>query len=108
MVPYQAVDDVLKELAPLLAKGDAVIDGGNSPYKESMRRAKELEGKGIDFLDAGVSGGPAGARHGACIMVGGREQVFRKFEQLFKDASVEGGYAYFGAAGCRPFRKDGP
>ena len=62
MVPYQAVDNVLKELTPLLAKGDAVIDGGNSPYKESMRRAKELEDKGIDFLDAGVSGGPAGAR----------------------------------------------
>jgi 6-phosphogluconate dehydrogenase len=105
MVPYQAVDGVLKELAPLLAKGDTVIDGGNSPYKESMRRAKELEGKGIDFLDAGVSGGPGGARHGACIMVGGSEKVFRKYEQLFKDASVEGGYAYFGSAGAGHFVK---
>lgn len=105
MVPYQAVDDVLNELEPLLAKGDTVIDGGNSPYKESMRRAKELEGKGIDFLDAGVSGGPGGARSGACIMVGGRESVFRKYERLFKDASVEGGYAYFGAAGAGHFVK---
>src|SRR5512144_337752 len=105
MVPYQAVDDVLNELEPLLAKGDTVIDGGNSPYKESMRRAKELEGKGIDFLDAGVSGGPGGARSGACIMVGGSENVFRKYEQLFKDASVEKGYAYFGAAGAGHFVK---
>ncbi len=105
MVPYQAVDDVLKELAPLLAKGDAVIDGGNSPYKESMRRAKELEDKGIDFLDAGVSGGPGGARRGACIMIGGKEKVFRKYEQLFRDASVEAGYAYFGAAGAGHFVK---
>ncbi|HEX9113114.1 MAG TPA: decarboxylating 6-phosphogluconate dehydrogenase [Nitrospirota bacterium] len=105
MVPYQAVDDVLNELEPLLAKGDTIIDGGNSPYKESMRRAKELEGKGIDFLDAGVSGGPGGARSGACIMVGGRESVFRKYERLFKDASVEGGYAYFGAAGAGHFVK---
>jgi 6-phosphogluconate dehydrogenase len=105
MVPYKAVDDVLKELAPLLAKGDTVIDGGNSPYKESMRRAKELDRKGIDFLDAGVSGGPRGARTGACIMVGGREDVFRKFEQLFKDASVEEGYAYFGGAGAGHFVK---
>jgi len=105
MVPYQAVDDVLKELTPLLAKGDTVIDGGNSPYKESIRRAKELEAKGIDFLDAGVSGGPGGARRGACIMVGGKEKVFRKYEQLFRDASVEEGYAHFGAAGAGHFVK---
>ncbi len=69
MVPHQAVDPVLNELTPLLAKGDTVVDGGNSPYKESIRRAKELGARGIDFLDAGVSGGPAGARNGACIMV---------------------------------------
>ena len=64
MVPHSAVDDVLKDIVLLLAKGDTVIDGGNSPYRESMRRAKDLEGKGIDFLDAGVSGGPGGARAG--------------------------------------------
>ena len=105
MVPHQAVDDVLKDLAPLLAKGDTVIDGGNSPYKESMRRSRELEGKGIDFLDAGVSGGPGGARTGACIMVGGRREVFRRHEQLFRDASVEHGYAYLGGAGAGHFVK---
>ena len=71
MVPYHAVDAVLKELVPLLAKGDTVVDGGNSLYKDSIRRSQELEAGGIDFLDAGVSGGPSGARSGAGIMVGG-------------------------------------
>src|SRR3990167_4511669 len=69
MVPYERVDEVLSELIPLLEKGDTVIDGGNSPYKETMRRAAELTAKDIGFLDAGVSGGPGGARTGACIMV---------------------------------------
>jgi 6-phosphogluconate dehydrogenase len=105
MVPYQAVDVVLKELTPHLTKGDTVIDGGNSPYKDSIRRSKELEAGGIDFLDAGVSGGPAGARNGACIMVGGRKVVFQKFEALFRDLSVPGGYGYMGKAGAGHFVK---
>lgn len=105
MVPHQAVDAVIAELTPLLAKGDTVIDGGNSPYKDSIRRAKELEAKGIDFLDAGVSGGPAGARTGACIMVGGRKEVFQKFEPLFRDLSVPDGYGYMGRSGAGHFVK---
>jgi len=105
MVPHQAVDAVLKELMLLLVKGDVVVDGGNSPYKESIRRSHELEAKGIDFLDAGVSGGPAGARSGACIMVGGRKEVFRKFEPLFRDLSVPGGYGYMGKSGAGHFVK---
>jgi 6-phosphogluconate dehydrogenase len=105
MVPHQAVDDVLKELLQVLARGDTVIDGGNSPYKETMRRARELEAKGIDFLDAGTSGGPAGARTGACIMIGGRRDVYQKFEKLFKDLSAEKGYGYMGASGAGHFVK---
>lgn len=105
MVPHQAVDAVLRELAPLLVKGDTVIDGGNSPYRESMRRAKELEEKGLDFLDAGVSGGPGGARTGACMMVGGKKEVFQKFELLFRDLSVENGYGYMGKSGAGHFVK---
>ncbi len=105
MVPHQAVDAVLRELTPLLVKGDTVIDGGNSPYRESMRRAKELEEKGIDFLDAGVSGGPGGARTGACIMVGGKKEVFQKFELLFRDLSVQNGYGYMGKSGAGHFVK---
>jgi 6-phosphogluconate dehydrogenase len=105
MVPYQAVDAVLQEIEPLLATADTVIDGGNSPYKESVRRARELEAKGINFLDAGVSGGPSGARNGACIMVGGKNDVFRRFEGLFTDLAVHGGYGLMGQAGAGHFVK---
>jgi len=105
MVPHQAVDAVLLELSPLLEKGDAVVDGGNSPYKDSQRRARDLEAKGVDFLDAGVSGGPAGARSGACVMVGGRRDVFERYEQLFRGISVDGGYAYVGKSGAGHFVK---
>ncbi len=105
MLSHQAVDAVLSELAKHLEKGDTVIDGGNSPYGESMRRATELEAKGINFLDAGVSGGPGGARNGACIMIGGKKAVFEKHEQLFRDLAVENGYGYMGRAGAGHFVK---
>lgn len=102
------VDDLLfgqDGLATKLKKGDIVIDGGNSFFEDSMRRAKRLMKKGIKFLDIGVSGGPAGARHGACLMIGGDETSYKKLEPLFADASVAGGYAYFGKAGAGHFVK---
>ncbi|MEW6571590.1 MAG: phosphogluconate dehydrogenase (NAD(+)-dependent, decarboxylating) [Nitrospirota bacterium] len=105
MVPYHVVDSVVIELSLFLKEGDTIIDGGNSPYKESVRRSKELDMKGIDFMDAGVSGGPRGARNGACIMVGGRKEVFERNEKLFKDLSAEGGYAYMGQSGAGHFVK---
>jgi 6-phosphogluconate dehydrogenase len=105
MVPYQAVDEIINGLLPSLQKGDTIIDGGNSPYKDSIRRARELEQQGIDFLDAGVSGGPTGARNGACIMVGGRKDVFQKLEKLFQDLSVQHGCGYMGKAGAGHFVK---
>jgi len=105
MVPHQAVDAVLDGLTPFLRSGDTVIDGGNSPYKESVRRSTELGKKGIDFLDVGVSGGPGGARNGACIMVGGKKEIFEKYENLFQDLSVRGGYGYMGKSGAGHFVK---
>ncbi|MEK7088043.1 MAG: phosphogluconate dehydrogenase (NAD(+)-dependent, decarboxylating), partial [Patescibacteria group bacterium] len=93
MVSHKAVDGVLKELLPYLLKGDTVIDGGNSFYRDSMRRAKTLARRGIHFLDVGVSGGPKGARNGACLMIGGDKRVFKKYEWLFKDLSRDAGYA---------------
>jgi 6-phosphogluconate dehydrogenase len=105
MVPHQAVDAVLDEIVPFLAQGDTIIDGGNSPYKESIRRSRELQARGIDFLDAGVSGGPAGARTGACIMVGGRREVYQRFEKLFQDLSADRGYGYMGTSGAGHFVK---
>jgi len=105
MVPYSAVDAVLSELVQNLAPGDVVIEGGNSPYKESIRRAGELEKKGIDYLDVGVSGGPDGARRGACIMVGGNQEVYRRIEELLRDLATEGGYGYMGGHGTGHFVK---
>jgi 6-phosphogluconate dehydrogenase len=70
-----------------------------------MRRARELESLGIDFLDAGVSGGPGGARNGACIMVGGSKAVFDRYEHLFRDLSTEKGYGHMGVSGAGHFVK---
>jgi 6-phosphogluconate dehydrogenase len=105
MVPYQAVDSVIEELTPFLKEGDTVIDGGNSPYKESINRARRLGNKGIHFLDVGVSGGPGGARNGACLMIGGMRETSEKFENLFRDLSAEQGYGYMGRPGAGHFVK---
>ena len=109
MVPAgKPVDDVIfgaGNLVNLLEKGDTIIDGGNSFYKDAIRRGKELEKKGIGFLDAGVSGGPGGARNGASIMVGGDEKVYKKFENLFKDLTVKDGFGHMGPTGAGHFVK---
>jgi 6-phosphogluconate dehydrogenase len=105
MVPHAAVDEVLQELLMHLSKGDTVIDGGNSLYTHSMRRSKELAKKGINFLDVGTSGGPAGARNGACLMIGGELKVFKRYEKLFKDLAAPDAHAYFGKAGAGHFVK---
>lgn len=107
MVPHTAVDEVLYVLAPLLSPGDTVVDGGNCPYSESRARAATLKSQGVNFLDIGVSGGPSGARHGACMMVGGESEVFTKLEQtgFFADTCVSGGYAYLGDSGAGHYAK---
>ncbi len=105
MVPHSVVDSVLEELVPLLSSGDVIVDGGNSNYKQSVRRAGELKEKNIEFMDVGVSGGPAGARDGACTMVGGEKEMFDKYEELFKDISAPNAYAYMGRGGAGHFVK---
>jgi glucose-6-phosphate 1-dehydrogenase len=92
-------------LAAQLRRGDIVIDGGNSFFEDSSRRAKLLARRGIKFLDVGVSGGPAGARNGACMMIGGDRAAFAALEELFAVTCVSGGYAYFGSAGAGHFVK---
>lgn len=105
MVPHGVVDAVLTELLPQLEPGDTVIDGGNSPYKKTVIRAKMLEGRGIKYLDAGVSGGPGGAKEGACVMVGGDEKVFDAHKKLFADVAAEDALLYCGASGSGHFVK---
>ncbi|HEV7424372.1 MAG TPA: decarboxylating 6-phosphogluconate dehydrogenase [Candidatus Paceibacterota bacterium] len=107
MVSHEAVDEVLNELVPLLEKGDIIIDGGNSPYQHSMRRSKELELKGIEFLDIGVSGGPGGTLNGACMMVGGKKELYDRLNAagFFSDTCVPGGHEYMGISGTGHFVK---
>ena len=74
MIPSgEAVDLTIQQVAPLLRSGDILIDGGNSNYKDTVRRAKQLEASGIDYLDCGTSGGMEGALNGICAMVGGKK-----------------------------------
>ncbi len=92
-------------IADSLSPGDTIIDGGNSFYKYAATRAKRLEEKGIHFMDAGTSGGPAGARNGACLMIGGSEEGYADTEHLFKDFAKEGAYKFFPGAGAGHFVK---
>jgi len=105
MVPHQIVDNVLADLGAILNPGDVIMDGGNSNYKETMRRGAELKEKDLVFMDVGVSGGPSGARNGACMMIGGARDKFDKYETLFRDLSVKDGYAYMGETGAGHFVK---
>lgn len=99
------VDDVIEELLPYLKEGDIVIDGGNSFYKDSVRRYKFLKLRKIHFLDIGTSGGLTGARYGACLTIGGDKKIFKKIEPLCRAASAKNGYSYMGSAGAGHFVK---
>jgi len=93
-------------IATLLKRGDIIVDGGNAYFKDSTRRGKKLKSLGIHFLDVGVSGGPAGARNGAALMVGGDRKIFHQLEPVFRDlAGDQGGYGYMGEAGAGHFVK---
>ena len=99
------VDAVLEELGKYLEKGDVVMDGGNSFYLDSIEREKRMEGKGIHFLDCGTSGGIDGARHGACFMVGGREEGIKIAEPVLRALAVDNGYLHAGQPGTGHFAK---
>ena len=99
------IDKVVKELVPHLDRGDVIIDGGNSYYKDSIRREAELSKLGIYFVDCGTSGGVEGARYGACFMVGGKPEALKLCEPLLKTLAVEGGYLHAGEPGSGHFVK---
>ncbi len=84
MVPAAVVDDELAALAPHLAAGDTVIDGGNSHYHDDIRRARELRARGLHYLDVGTSGGVWGLERGYCLMIGGEEAVVRRLDPIFR------------------------
>jgi 6-phosphogluconate dehydrogenase len=84
MVPAAVVDSSIKDLLPKLESGDILIDGGNSYYIDDIRRAKELQGKGIHYVDVGTSGGVWGLERGYCQMIGGENEVVKHLDPIFK------------------------
>ncbi len=109
MVPAgKPVDSVMfgeEGLDKLLSKGDIVIDGGNSRFEESVKRGKKFAKKGIKFVDVGVSGGPEGARHGSCLMIGGEKANYDYLHPLFLQLAVSGGEEFFEGTGAGHFVK---
>ena len=106
MVPAgEPTESTLKELAGLVSPGDILIDGGNSYYKDSMRRAKELGARGIKFLDIGTSGGIWGLEVGFCLMAGGPRDAFEIVEPVLRTLAPEKGYAHVGPSGAGHFAK---
>ncbi len=106
MVPAgQVVEVVVNNLKNILNADDIIIDGGNSFYKDTIQRGRDLENLGVHLLDCGTSGGVEGALHGACTMIGGWKEAFDYCEPLFKSISVESGYLYCGKSGNGHFVK---
>jgi 6-phosphogluconate dehydrogenase len=106
MVPSGGpTDSTVAELVGLLARGDAIVDGGNSNYKDSQARYALAKAKGVAFIDAGTSGGVWGLANGYCLMVGGDEAAVRRVEPIFTTLAPPDGYAYVGPSGAGHFSK---
>jgi 6-phosphogluconate dehydrogenase len=102
MVPAAAVDESLSALAPLLARGDTIVDGGNSYYRDDLRRAKAMATSGIRYVDVGTSGGVWGNEHGYCLMIGGDKEAVERLDPIF--AALAPGMG----AGTRTPGRNGP
>ncbi len=106
MVPAgKPVDETIALLLPGLSKGDVIIDGGNSNFHDTLRRAAELEGKGIHPVDSGTSGGIWGLANGYCLMIGASQEAFTLCEPIFKTLAPPDGYAHMGPAGSGHYVK---
>src|SRR5437870_4408343 len=106
MVPAGDITEkTVQQLGSLLERGDVVIDGGNSNFRDSQRRAEELAKDGVRFLDCGTSGGVWGLVNGYCVMVGGEREAFDHAGPIFEALAPEGGYAYMGPSGAGHFVK---
>jgi 6-phosphogluconate dehydrogenase len=123
MVPAAVVDDALSQLVPLLETGDIVIDGGNSNYRDDIRRGVELERQGIHYLDVGTSGGVAGLERGYCLMIGGNKATVMHLDPIFSslapgvdaaprsmarkghESTADEGYLHCGQSGAGHFVK---
>jgi 6-phosphogluconate dehydrogenase len=123
MVPAAVVDETISDLVPHLERGDILIDGGNSYYIDDIRRAKELESRGIHYVDVGTSGGVWGLERGYCMMIGGEAEAVKHLDPIFErlapgrgdiprtpgrekiDGTAELGYLHCGPSGAGHFVK---
>jgi 6-phosphogluconate dehydrogenase len=106
MIPAgEPTEQSVQELLGLLDEGDVIVDGGNSNFRDSQRRAHEAAKHGVGYVDAGVSGGVWGLANGYCLMVGGDEDAVGFLEPAFKTLAPEGGYAHVGPSGAGHFVK---
>jgi 6-phosphogluconate dehydrogenase len=106
MVPSGApTRDTITALASVLDRGDTVVDGGNSPWKDAPEQQSQLGAEGIRFVDAGVSGGVWGLENGYCLMVGGEPEAVEPLEPIFRDLAPPDGYAHVGPIGSGHFVK---
>ena len=106
MIPAGSpVDDAIQRLSGTLSPGDTIIDGGNSNFNDSIRRAEELRSQQLEFLDVGVSGGIWGLKVGFNLMIGGNQAVFKQVEPIFKTLAPPDGYAYVGQSGAGHYSK---
>ena len=106
MVPAgDPVDQTIATLAPRLSKGDVIIDGGNSNFHDSIRRGRELASSGIEFIDAGTSGGIWGLENGYCLMIGGNDAAVAHCEPIFRALAPDDGYAHVGPTGAGHYVK---
>ena len=106
MVPAgKPVDDTIAALLPGMSKGDVIIDGGNSNFHDTMRRAAALQQEGIELIDSGTSGGIWGLANGYCLMIGASNEAFSLCEPIFKTLAPPDGYAHMGPAGSGHYVK---
>jgi 6-phosphogluconate dehydrogenase len=106
MVPAgAAVESTIEQLLPGLSKGDVIIDGGNSNFRDSIRRAAALKERGLEFIDAGTSGGVWGLTVGYCLMVGASPEAFQRCEPIFRTLAPPDGYAHVGPPGSGHYVK---
>jgi len=106
MVPSGApVDQTIELLLPGLAKGDIIIDGGNSNFHDTIRRGEALKSKGVEFVDAGTSGGIWGLKIGYCLMVGGSKAAVQRAEPIFRTLAPKDGFAHVGPTGAGHYVK---
>ncbi len=106
MVPAGGpVDDTIAQLKPHLAKGDILIDGGNSNYHDTMRRGAALAAETLEYVDCGTSGGVWGLANGYCLMIGASDRAFATCEPIFRTLAPESGYAHLGPSGAGHYVK---